>query len=57
MANRTIKMSKLKRAFQMLSAKRPQREICEFISASGSPLSLHSYFIEPVGAEVLLFKG
>ncbi len=29
MANRTIKMSKLKRAFQILGANRPQREICE----------------------------
>lgn len=29
MSNRAINMSKLKRAFQMLSTSTPQREICE----------------------------
>ena len=49
MANRTLNMVKLKRAFQMLSASTPQREICAQLHIGRGVLSRYKKLADEAG--------
>lgn len=51
MSNRTINMSKLKRAFQMLSTSTPQREICEKLRMGRGVLNNYKKLADSLGLD------
>lgn len=46
MANQNVKMSKFKRAFQLLAANVPQREICEKLHMGRSVLTRYKNIVD-----------